>query len=31
MPQMNGMAGQEMDPAEMHRMLEQMMKNMEQK
>jgi len=31
LPQMNGMGGQQMDPAEMQRLLEQMMKNMEQK
>ena len=31
MPQMNRMDNQEMDPAEIQRMLEQMMKNMEQK
>lgn len=31
MPQMNRMDSQEMDPAEIQRMLEQMMKNMEQK
>ena len=31
MPQMNGRDSQEMDPAEMQRMLEQMMKDMKQK
>jgi len=31
MPQMNGMDSQEMDPAEMQRVLEQMMKDMKQK
>lgn len=31
MPQMNGMEGQEVDPAEMQRMLEQMMQDMKQK